>query len=251
MEELWLKFILKEQMVMVKKVYVVEDMAISRAALIEMLEDNGFEVVGSSASADRAWIEIKQQEIDILLLDINLVGEYNGIWLAKMVRKHKDTPLIFLTAYGDEDTLRQLQEVEPNGYLMKPYNEPTLITMIDIAIRSFKVSERIKLNGIHSPSVSIRENGLTIKLSVDEIFYAKSDGNYLEIIARDKKHIIREKLSVFLSKLPPELFVQVHRRYFVNVKRIDVYSPGLVVVNEHQIPVSKTYKEGLAQKFNE
>lgn len=232
-----------------KRVYVVEDMAISRAALIDTLEENGFEIAGSSASGDKAWLEIKDLDVDIALLDINLVGEKDGIWLAKMIRAHKNMPIIFLTAFGDEKTLSHLQEVEPNGYLMKPYNTPTLITLLDIASRGFKNVEQnraLKANATN-PTVVIKEGSDFIKIDTSQIHFVKSDGNYLEIKMPNKKHIIREKLTEFLNELPKELFLQVHRRFAVNLNQVTMVSSNAILIGEVKIPVSKTYKKDLLE----
>ena len=72
------------------KVYVVEDSAMTRAAIMETLRGNEFNVVGSSARADLAWSQILELEVDLVILDINLVGDKNGIWLAQMIKDNLD-----------------------------------------------------------------------------------------------------------------------------------------------------------------
>ena len=235
---------------MVSKVYVVEDMAISRAALISTLEDNDFEVVGSSASGDKAWIEIKDLDVDIALLDINLVGERDGVWLAKMIRNYKNMPIIFLTAYGDEKTLNEIREVEPNGYLMKPFNAPTLVTLIDIASRSFRKSEQHKnFKDESTPTVIIKEGSDLLNIKISQIQYFKSEGNYLEVAVHGRKHITREKLVDFLEQISNKDFVQVHRRYAVNLNCVTKISTSTIFIESVEIPISRSFKETLSKAF--
>ncbi|MFC7356378.1 LytR/AlgR family response regulator transcription factor [Jejudonia soesokkakensis] len=229
---------------MSQKVYIVEDMAISRAALIEMLQDSGHEVSGSAAHADKAWIDIKEKKIDVVLLDIHLAGAYDGIWLAHKIRAERNLPIIFLTAYGDDETLKELAKTKPNGYLMKPYNAPTLLTTIGIAIRSFKqfeVSEKMKK--IDEPAYFVKHQGKQIKIQLSKIMYFRSEGNYVDIYVKSKAYSVRSKLTDILSELASEDFIQVHRRFAVNKNYITQYSPTSLVVGKMDIPLSKTYRK--------
>ncbi|UII33172.1 response regulator transcription factor [Fulvivirga ulvae] len=230
---------------MMEKVYVVEDMAVARAALIQSLEDNDYGIAGSAASAEKAWSEIKNTDIDIVLVDINLTGEHDGIWLAQKIRSGRNMPLIFLTAYGDKNTLNQLKALHPNGYLMKPYNEPTLITTISIAIRSFYSSELTRPSEDHS--IFIKNRGMQIKLEVAKILYIKSDGNYIDIYSVEGRYTIREKLESFLELLHTISIIRVHQRYAVNTSYIKAISNHAVFLPPASIPVSKKYRENLLQ----
>ncbi|MBL6447058.1 response regulator transcription factor [Fulvivirga sp. 29W222] len=228
---------------MMEKVYVVEDMAVARAALIQSLEDNNYDIAGSAASAEKAWSEIKSKEIDIVLVDINLTGEHDGIWLAQKIRSDCNMPLIFLTAYGDKSTLDQLKTLHPNGYLMKPYNEPTLITTISIALRSFYNPEPSKPAKDHS--IFIKNRGLQVKLEVAKIQYIKSDSNYIDIYSEEGRYTIREKLESFLELLHCASIVRVHQRYAINASYIKAISNTTVFLPPVRIPVSKKYRKNL------
>lgn len=221
-------------------------MAVSRAALIESLQDNNLDVVGSASSAEKAWLEIKTLHVDAVLLDINLSGVYDGIWLAQKIRSECDLPIIFLTAYGDKKTLERLNSVRPNGYLMKPYNEPTLLATISIALRSFHSSQQVKENDdFTDPHIFVKDKGLRIKVDLNKILYIKSDGNYIDIHIPNQKYTVREKLQSFLESIPQKDIVQVHQRYAVNNNYIEAVSSTKIIVNSVTIPVSKTYREGL------
>ncbi len=102
------------------KVFIVEDMAISRMALESILEENNYEIVGSAAKAETAYMQLQNLEIDLLLIDINLAGEKDGVWLTNKLREISNVPIIFLTAYSDSKTLANVKSAKSNGYLMKP-----------------------------------------------------------------------------------------------------------------------------------
>ncbi|WKD85108.1 Transcriptional regulatory protein YpdB [Polaribacter huanghezhanensis] len=228
-------------------VYVVEDMAISRISLETMLLQNNFKLSGSAAKAETAWEELKKNETDLILLDVNLAGAKNGVWLAQQVRKHLNIPIIFLTAYGDQNTLKEVLGANPNGYLMKPYQESTLLTTISIALNNFSSTQKNsnELKQTSNDFLYIKDRNLKVKLYFEHIYFVKSDGNYLEVMLEKKKHVIRGKLSEFNNLLPEALFYQSHRRYLVNITKINTLGKDFIQLENEKIPLSTKYKKGL------
>lgn len=236
-----------------KRVYIVEDIAISRMSLETMLLENKYQVAGSAAKAEVAWDEIQKTTTDLILLDINLAGEKNGVWLAQQVRKHLNIPIVYLTAFGDQKTLKEVLDTKPNGYLMKPYQEATLLTTITIALHNFSEGQK-STNTSQSESTSsdfifIKDKYMKIKINVNDIYYIKSDGNYIEIKLKDKTHVVRNKLATFKQELPKDLFIQSHQRYLINKDKIDVLKKDFVTIANVDIPISQKYKKELEELF--
>ncbi len=232
-----------------KIIYVVEDMAFTRAALIELLENSNYIVAGSAADAEEAWTDISEMNLDLVLLDINLAGEKDGIWLAKKIREKLQLPIVFLTAYGDDETLTKLNDIKPNGYLMKPYNKPTLITTINIALSTFENSTTTEQVATE-PFIFVIESTKKVKLFLKDITYVVTDGNYLQIHLTKKTHIIRNQLSsLFLSLPKNDFIIQTHRRYLVNIHKIESVSLNSIIIDGVTIPISKTYKNEIKNLF--
>ncbi len=231
-----------------KKVYIVEDMAIARAALIDTLSDNNYVIAGSAANAEKAWEEISILEVDIVLLDINLIGEKDGIWLAEKIRAEHCLPIVFLTAYGDQNTLSKITQLKPNGYLMKPYNEPTLLTTLMIAFKSFEATNKNTLD--NNSYIFIKEKGLQVKIELHKIMFIKSEGNYLDLHLTDTKYTIREKLQTFLEKLNVNFIKQVHQRYAVNINFVEAISNSKIILKDKNIPISRSHKDSISNLFN-
>ncbi|WP_431166628.1 LytR/AlgR family response regulator transcription factor [Tenacibaculum halocynthiae] len=233
------------------KVYIVEDIAISRMSLETMLLENNYIVSGSAAKAEVAWIDIQQTKPNLILLDINLSGDKNGIWLAQKVRENFKIPIVYLTAYGDQQTLKEVLETKPNGYLMKPYQEATLLTTITIALNNFLESEKerevFKENNDSDVFIFIKDRSMKVKININDIYYIKSDGNYLEIKLKEKKYVVRNKLMEFKKQLPHTIFFQSHQRYLVNISKIKVVGKDYVSINDENIPLSLKYKKDLEQ----
>ena len=226
-------------------VFIIEDNGINRISLETILEDQNYNITGSFSNAEEAWESLKNISTDIVLIDINLAGDKDGIWLATNIRRHLNLPFIFLTAYGDSKTIERVKKTKPNGYLMKPFNEPTLLTTIGIAIEEFK--NKVKKN---TKNLYIKDNYIRVKLNTSDIFYIKSEGNYLEIILENKKHLIRSRITDFLMDLPKDSFIQIHRRYIVNIQKIDLLGNDFIKIKNVEIPITKTFKKDFLELLN-
>lgn len=236
------------------KIYLVEDMAISRASLESMLLFNDYEISGSTAKAETAWHELQKNQTDLVLIDINLAGEKNGIWLAQQIREYLNIPIVYLTAYGDQQTLKEVLATKPNGYLMKPYQEPTLLTTITIALNNFLENQKETILSESGAALNefifIKDKYMRIKLLTKDIQFIKSEGNYLEIKLENKTHVIRSKLSEFKKLLPPKTFLQTHQRYVINITKIKIIGKDFLDINNNEIPISLKYKESIEKALS-
>ena len=105
-----------------KKVCIIEDMAFTRLSLEKLLSALEFTQIESYASAEDALKSTNLLEEKLYLLDVNLSGIFTGIDFARELRKQTKAPIVFLTAMGDTKTLSNILQIEPDGYILKPYN---------------------------------------------------------------------------------------------------------------------------------
>ncbi|MFP4562357.1 MAG: EAL domain-containing protein [Spirochaetia bacterium] len=127
-----------------ERILVVEDEKIIAIDLQRRLEKLGYLVVGLCTTGSEA-IDITLEEVpDLILMDIMLAGEVDGIEAAKVIKDRVGIPVIFLTAYADEQTLDRAKEAEPFGYILKPFKERELHTSIDIALYKYRVDKTLK-----------------------------------------------------------------------------------------------------------
>ena len=111
------------------KVLVVEDEWIVSQEITEILESNNFEVIGQAADAKKALELVSSNPPDVALLDINIKGEIDGIELAKSLRSKFSLAIVFLTAYSDNQSVNRAKEVNPQSFLVKPFNEKNVIIL--------------------------------------------------------------------------------------------------------------------------
>ncbi|AFY68790.1 response regulator receiver sensor signal transduction histidine kinase [Thalassoporum mexicanum PCC 7367] len=116
------------------KVLVVEDEAISAENIAIRLQKQGYAVVGIVDAGDVAIETAKRTSPDIILMDIMLKGEVDGIRAASEIYTQLKVPIVYMTAFADRDTLERSKQAQPFGYLVKPFKPQELRATIEIAL---------------------------------------------------------------------------------------------------------------------
>jgi CheY-like chemotaxis protein len=117
------------------KILVVEDERIVAVALQEVLKYMGYAVTGIAASAEKAIQEAAEARPDLVLMDIRLRGNLDGLRAAKEIRAQFGIPVVYVTAYADKGMLERAQATEPYGYVLKPFKQADLRAVIEEALR--------------------------------------------------------------------------------------------------------------------
>ncbi len=127
-----------------ERVLIVEDERIIALDLRRRLEKLGYQVTGIASTADEAVQRAVEHKPDIILMDIMLSGDEDGIDAARTIRDTSGIPVIFLTAYADERTLERAKAAEPFGYVLKPFKERELYTTIDMALHKSRLHMEVE-----------------------------------------------------------------------------------------------------------
>ncbi|MBK7864438.1 MAG: response regulator [Archangiaceae bacterium] len=127
-----------------KTILVVEDERIVAMDLQRTLQGMGYEVPITAASADDAFRYATERCPDLVLMDIHIKGERDGIEAAQLLRERFAVPVIFLTAYSDHETLSRAAKTEPHGYLCKPVKNDVLRSSIEVALYKHEVDKRVR-----------------------------------------------------------------------------------------------------------
>ncbi len=145
------------------KILIVEDDGIIAEDLNSLLCEKGYSVIGVAHNGTEALDMLETRKPDFAVLDINLGSGMSGLDVAKVVHEKHDLPFIFLTSFDDDSTLEQAQSFGPYGYIVKPYQERTLLTTIKTAISNFRKSQtnptlcRNKLDEISTQKITNQE----------------------------------------------------------------------------------------------
>jgi PAS domain S-box-containing protein len=125
-------------------ILVVEDEIIVALDLKRCLQGMGYQVVQVVTSGEKAVTAAKNKKPDLVLMDIRLQGEMDGIEAAKVINSQYDVPVVYLTAYADDQTLQQATAAGPYGYLVKPFEPRELKTTIEVALFKHKMEQELK-----------------------------------------------------------------------------------------------------------
>jgi DNA-binding LytR/AlgR family response regulator len=248
------------------KVFILEDENIVAKDIEQSLKKLGYNVIGIASSGEKVK-ELLNKGIqpEIFLMDIMIKGEMDGIEVAEYVKEVYNLPVIFLTAYADENTLSKAKITEPYGYILKPFKEIDLHTTIEMALyKHQKTAEMKKELDVYSTLVSESTNGKDyifvknksklIKISVEDLFYVEALKDYVNFYAKHGKYTIHSTMKDVESKLPGKFFARVHRSFIVNLDKIlsiehvngRLQLEGL----EKSVPIGGSYKDELLEKFN-
>lgn len=127
-----------------ERIYIVEDERIIALDLQRRLERMGYRICGTAATGQEALDGIRADKPDLVLMDIVLQGPMDGIEVAIQVRKELHIPVIFLSAYTDNETIERAKEASPLGYILKPFKERELSTILEMALFKSVADNRIR-----------------------------------------------------------------------------------------------------------
>ncbi|MEA1919845.1 MAG: response regulator [Campylobacterota bacterium] len=148
------------------KILIVEDESLVAMDLQESIELLGYEVIDYATSCDMAIEIMQSSKVDLILMDINLRDTLNGIELYRSF--NTNIPVIYITAYKDDETIAQAVETDPLGYLIKPHDENELNAILKLA--QFKIQHHLT-NDIAEENTIILGEGYTFKNDEQKLFF--------------------------------------------------------------------------------
>lgn len=156
-----------------RKLLVVEDQVIIALDLKNTLENLGYTVIGIAGSGEECLELISGDKPDLVLMDIMLSGDLDGISAATIIRATYDIPVIYLTAHSDETFLKKANLTGPYGYIVKPIEEKDLYTTIEIALHRSLLDRELKKSEIKYRTL--------FEQSLDPIFIIDEKGEVVNV----------------------------------------------------------------------
>jgi len=233
------------------EILIVEDENIVAKDIQNSLEKLGYIVYGVVSSAEKAFNQIEEKRPDLIMMDIMLKGKINGIDAANIIKERFNIPVIFLTAYADDNTLKKAKIAEPYGYIIKPFKEKELQTTIEMALYKHEqdslirkerdIYQSIVVNRDEKDSIYVRSDYKLNRLKFIDIFYVEALKDYVVIHTFEMLRI-----------LPTNQFVRVHRSYIVRLEKIySIKYPELVIEGKSKVlPIGGLYRKELYSRLN-
>ena len=155
-----------------KKILITEDEGIVALEIRETLENLGYYVVGEAQTGLESIELAKETKPDLVLMDITLQGDMDGIEAAERIYNLYDIPIIFLTSHSDEATIKKALRSNPFGYLIKPFNDRELYSNIEMTLHKHNVIRKVEPNAIIDS---------TLRLVSDAVITVAPDGEITRI----------------------------------------------------------------------
>ncbi|GAB3219158.1 response regulator [Algoriphagus aestuariicola] len=231
-----------------KKILIVEDEAELANNIGEILSNLDYKVAAIVDNASSALEFLEKNEVNLILLDILIHGDLDGIDLAYQIREKYNLPIVFSTAYSGTEYLERISSDIHEGYLLKPFTMDSLKTAVFFGLKRHeeKSTKETKAKG----SLKIMDKGYLVPVPYSEIVYLQADGLYTKVFTKAKSYLVRDILKSFEEKLPSEQFLRVHKSFLVNISFVASFNAKKINLGETNIPIRRGLYKELIDKLN-
>ncbi|MBL7891937.1 MAG: response regulator [Bacteroidia bacterium] len=243
-------------------ILVVEDESIVAKDIQNSLKKLGYSVMGTIDNGEDALKLIDGSQPDIVLMDIMLKGAMSGIEAATLIKEKYDIPVIYLTAYADENTLNKAKITEPHGYIIKPFKEVDLHTAIEVAM--YKHSKELEIkkerdmlyslveNKNDKDVVFVKSNSRMVKIRTKDIYFVEALKDYVIINTVNARYTVLSTMKNIEQKLSSKDFIRVHRSFIVLIDKIVAIDHNVLLLEDDkkEIPIGGSYKDELVKSLN-
>jgi DNA-binding LytR/AlgR family response regulator len=249
-------------------VLIVEDEPIVALDLATGLEHAGFEVAGVAGDAVEARRLFVDHDVDILLMDIQLNGEKDGIDTVRELMGIRRTPVIYLTAFTDAATVRRVKETYPAAFLVKPYHISNVLIAVELALEGFAKQQELAAEGggdrsrtsdgdgggreqllLWKDQVFVKLNNRYMKVGLSSILYLAAESNYVHLVTTEGRYPLRLGLNQFMEKAVGSRLVRIHRSYAINVDAVQSFTEQEVRIGKEVLPIGRSYKDDFMRQF--
>ena len=232
------------------RILIVEDDMIIAANLSLQLTKLGYEITGIESRGEDAIFHAELNNPDIILMDVNLKGNIDGVETVREIKSTRDIPIIYLTANNDEATFLRAKATLPHAFISKPFNKISLQRTIALVAQQMKTS-KLEISAPSTPlevledRIFVSHNGKMVKILLDHILYVEADRNYCNIVTENGDFLVVSTLKAIEGKLRNGSFIRVHRSFMVNISKLDSVSESHIEIRRKTIPVSRSHKDVL------
>lgn len=234
-------------------VLIIEDTPAESDALVKMLTENNYNIVGVARTHQEALTLFYQNSIDIVVIDVFLDGKPDGITFAETINivPNGQKPFVFLTSSKDRQIFDRAKLTKPFSFLLKPFNELEILYALEMALEKFYEQMNVfhtedQNTVISSDTLFIKKNKVLKKVQIKDILYIEVEDRYCNIITETEKFVILISLTKIIQLLDAAKFCQTHRNYIVNlskIEQINVNDNLIILKGNHKVTLSDKYKD--------
>lgn len=234
------------------RILTIEDDLLIAEDLKYKLTQLGYEVLGNARSGEEAIAKARSFLPEIIIADIMIDGDIDGIETISKVFEFHQCPVIYLTANSESATVKKAMQTHPAAFLIKPFKISEFTINIDLAIANFKAKHRQPepVKG----SIFVPDKFLYHRVYKNEIIYVEADGAYVKVMTERKKYQLTTNLKTFMAQFEHPDFFRVSRKHLINMEKVDRINGNMLYLKgadaqEYPITISKSQRAEILSKF--
>jgi len=224
-----------------KSIFIVEDELELAENLKLILENSGYEVAGIEGDSEAAYAKILVSKPDLILMDIMLKGQIDGIELTEKIKNDFNIPIIFSTAHSGQDYLERISNLNYDSFILKPFTKEVLTTTINLTLLKHSREK------IEKKVLQLRDKGFIVPIDEDDIIMLKADGLYTRVFTTERQYVTRDILKDLIDKLSEKKFVRIHKSYLVNLNYVVAFNAKEVTISNFVVPIRRGYFRELGE----
>jgi len=224
------------------QILIVEDNRLQAREVRSVLEELEYEIAGVFHTGEEAVQFARQQPPDLVIMDIQLEGNMDGIDAAAKIRENPSIQIIYLTDQHDSVYRKRAMPTDPSNYLTKPFNETDLQMAVELA---FQKMEQRQLESAEVDWVFIHDERALKRLDLDEILWIEASGSYNHVITARGKHTVSGVggLDGWMKKLPQPRFLRISRSVIVHSHKIEGLDGNQLAIRGAEKAKSELFNE--------
>lgn len=223
------------------KILIVEDDPIIATDLRMIVQKQGHHCEQADNGSDAKQL-LASHTFDLCLLDIGIEGDTDGVELGGHIRSVSGAPIIFLTSYFDAQTIDRVRPLNPEAFIVKPFEERNLIVNMELAMFKAKNQGAAKAPAMTQEKLFVKHNGELKAVAYDDILYLEAEDNYSYVHTSEAKYLLSYPMKSLEEKVNSPGFMRIHRSYIVNLDKVTSIQEGCVMLGKVQLPLSRTYR---------
>lgn len=235
-------------------IFTIEDDLLIAEDLKLKLTQLGYRVLGNATDHEGAIQFIRQQTPDLIIADILIEGDKDGIETISDIYKHLLCPVIYLTANSESAMVKRALATHPAAFLIKPFKLSEFAINVDLAIKNFrKRFPTAPQTSLASDSIFVPDKFLYHKIYKADILFVEADGSYIRIVTHEKKYQLTTNLKSFQAQFSHPDFQRVSRKHLINIRKVTRINGSILYLKgnreEYSITISGSQRSEILSKF--
>lgn len=203
------------------------------------------EVVGKFHSALPVYEFLKENEIDLLFLDIEMPN-LTGIDFVKSLSK--PPAVVFITA--NKNYAIEGFDLNVDDYILKPITFERLFKAVNRVYENKEVDSVSENKSFDKDFIYLKENKKMVKVHLSDILYCESLKDYVKVVTNSKTVVTKQQLSYFETNLGQANFLRIHRSFIVAINKIEAFSASTIEMGSTELPIGRKYKEHVLETLD-